>query len=154
MYIPNPLPRGPYYTYVFKVRDKAQFKIGFSTNPHARLKGMQSRRLRLTEFRRWEFQNYFAALYLEQQIIAYLKRFEFMPMGIYDDWYEIDEEVMKVVVEIATDLAKRIHGWEHANWDLDCVPLKGTPYYDRWIMDDQISRARRRHKLLEPISAG
>jgi len=147
MFIPNPLPPGPYYAYVFKVRGRSRFKIGFSTKPHRRIRDVQIRRLRLTEYCKWQFDNYFAALYVEQQIIAYLKRFEFASLWGSDDWFDIDEPTMKVVIEIATDLAKQIKSWEQANWELDCMPRPGTPYHERMIADiEEQTRQARAHR--------
>jgi hypothetical protein len=140
MFIPNPLPQGPHYTYVFKVAEKSYFKIGLTRDPVSRRKAIQTRRLRLAEYARWRFDNYFAALYVEQQIISYLKRFGFAPSGLSDDWFEIDETTMKVVIEVVNELAEHIKSWEKTNWELDCIPKAGTPYHVRLTTDIQERR--------------
>jgi hypothetical protein len=122
MWIPNPIPAGTWCTYVFAERDRPYFKIGLSRKPQSRRKQVSSRKLRPRHYRAWEFDSYFAALYVEQAIIGLLKDFEFQRVSS-DDWFEVDEPTMKVVTEIADDLATKIRYWEFSNVGMFCVPL-------------------------------
>ena len=150
MRIPNPIPEGPHYAYVFKVKDRPEFKVGFSSNPTKRRSSLSRRSARLIEYKIWEFEHYFAALHIEQLLISYLKRFGLTSLQDWHDWFHIDEPAMAAAVSVVDELAQRITGWEEANWQLSCLPVKGTPYrehLERVVWPEEKRQAAARRKL-------
>lgn len=96
MYIPNPLPTGSVFVYLIRDKKREWFKVGWSERPKRRSSEVGGK-----VYHQWEFIQFFTALYVEQTLIQLLQNHGYKRLSS-DDWFEIDEDAVKVVMQTAT----------------------------------------------------
>jgi hypothetical protein len=132
----HPKP-GLHDVYIARDKVKMWFKIGMTGND------LENRRKAICrhEYDRrsydkidildsWQFQDFFAALYLERATIALIKRFGFKQVRP-QDWFEIDKPTMDVFRSTIYDIAYDIREWEKDNFGLECDCLRPNLRWDK-----------------------
>jgi hypothetical protein len=114
MRIPNPLPSSVSVYIMSEDSPRGRvlnrfFKIGLSTKPKIRASNVGGK-----VYWRREFPHYFTALYVEQTMIQLVETSGYRRITS-DDWFEIDEDAVKVVIEITKELISQLSKWEWNN---------------------------------------
>lgn len=120
MYAPHLVPEGPHHVYIFHDPTRSRFKVGESRDPIARRRTVArevlswSERPKLSEYRRWTFENYYAGIHVEQAAMSLLKQLGFSPVR-EPDWFEVDQPTMDAVILSIDELANAINQWQKIN---------------------------------------
>jgi len=97
-------------TYI--IRDRRwpeRFKLGFSHDPIRRASGVGGK-----VYHRWEFLDVPTALYVEQTMIGLLENYDYKRITS-DGWFEIDENSIKVLIEIMKGFISQLKKWQYIN---------------------------------------
>lgn len=142
MYAPHQVPEGPHHVYIFRDQTKPWFKIGETRDLEGRRRDVTWRIYgansldRLTVYRSWSFQNYYAGIHVEQATIGLLKNIGLSPAR-NPDWFEVDLATIDAAIVSIDELARAINVWEQRNASTECSAcLPGKPYGDHvWDTD-------------------
>jgi hypothetical protein len=136
MYAPHQVPEGPHYVYILHDQTRSWFKIGETRDVEDRRKIVTWQVLggnslhRLKVYRTWIFQNYYAAIHVEQAAMGLMKNIGLSPVR-RPDWFELDCTTMDAAIVSIDELAKSIDFWEKRNASLECSACdEGEPYGD------------------------
>jgi hypothetical protein len=95
-----------YDVYVVRSGERDAFKFGVSANMDGRLISLGARR---KLYHRWPDNPAWTALFLEDSAIELAKAWEFERYP--DDWFEIDEASVKVIIECISELRSAVMKW-------------------------------------------
>lgn len=98
---------------------------------------------KIKTYRAWEFKNYYGAFFVEQAAIGLMISLGLNPVRA-EDWFEIDQATMEIVVDTVDRLAKPIIAWEHIDGSNECGIQQNdkSPYW-QYLCDTNFETVNR-----------